>query len=227
MHYINKDTRRYILLGAILVLVCFTLRLHYAYADARYKLLQEKRANVTYTANHICKVVDYLVERDGGGWEAKKYKDVFSFLVGELDATANAYAELFDDQFNKLSERTPVFPSRTFDIEEFPELKELLLADETGNYVVWFDPMDGKTAPHDLYLYWRWVPTGKHHENRLLLIVGCTKYSVSAELADWAMIDNVALLFISMSIIIVCMMMLSVDRRVSNQSRKGGCRRVG
>jgi len=201
-----------LLLGAILFLTGFAFYFHYELGKAREALLQERFAAVKYEAEHICTIVDYLVDRDGG-WEAEKYKGVFSFLAGRMDATSNSYAELLDEQLNKLSERHPVFPSKTFDPQEYPDFLQLLMTEDFGDYVVMFDPEDGQTTPHPLYLYWRWVPTGNHHENRLLLIVGCTKYSVNASIADWSVHGIVALLFTSLVCIIASIATMTVERR--------------
>jgi len=212
MYHIRINTRRWFLLGAILFLIGVAAYFHFAMEGILNALLQERFAAVKYEAEHICSIVDYLVDRDGG-WEVEKYQGVFSFLVGKMDATSNSYAELLDEQLNKLSERHPVFPSKTFDPKEYPDFLQLLLTENSGDYMVMFDPMDGETAPHPLYLYWRWVPTGKQHENRLLLIVGCTQYSVNARIADWLIYGILALFFISTIYAIGSLMILTVEKR--------------
>jgi len=217
--YIHRDKKRYALCSAIPILMGFVGYFYMVFQHFEDSLLRVRLAAVTFEAEHFCNMVDYLVERDGG-WEAEKYKEVFVFLVGRMDATSNSYAELLDEQLNKLSERVPVFQSRTFDPREFPDFVNLLLAEDIGNHVILFDPMDGKTAPHDLYLHWRWVPTGKNYENRLLLIVGCTKYSVNTQFAAWIGYGLVALIVVTAMYVIASIMVLTVDRRRNPNDRK-------
>ncbi|MCL2743640.1 MAG: hypothetical protein FWE67_07300 [Planctomycetaceae bacterium] len=218
MQKFYPDIRRYVLLIATAVLVLLAFYFQTAKDDMYRMLLQEKFASIRYDADFACSTFDYLVQRDNK-WDVQKYQDTLIFLASKIDATSKCYGELFDEQFNSISKRSPVFPNKTFDPKEYPDLMFLMQSENTGDYTVMFDPQ--VVPAHELHLHWRWIPTDKEIENRLLLIVGCTKYSVNTKITDKFINSTVALFLISSVFVIGSIMMLSVRSRRTGDNRAG------
>ena len=190
MHYIIKDTRIYALLGMIVLLAGFILCLHINEERIRHALLQEKIAGVGNDLQYISSTIDYLVERDGG-WDVEKHQDTLAFLVQQIDATPNIYAELLGSRYQTISTRIiPADDSWQFYIRSYPDLMNRIRSEDSGNHKVVCYP---KNSPVSVYVYWCRVPTDAHIENRLTLLVGVSHYSVNIGVAGWLGYSIIAL----------------------------------
>jgi len=228
MNFIQRDTKRCILAGSILILGCFAGYFQALSEHAYDSLFQERLRSVERDVDYICGTLDHLVTTDEH-WNPAKYLSAISFVTERVDETPNVYAELLDENFVTLSTRIiPDDDKWRFDKNNHPEFLELLKSEETGHFVLMSDPFDAlfRPAPSvSVYLYWRWIPTGAHHDGRVLFVVGVTKHSVDTNLADWVSWCT-ALLFIVTAIFIVgSMMFLSVDRRRTGR-QVDQCRRI-
>ena len=218
MHSMHKNTKRYALLGAIAVLIGFAVWFQMILNHMHDSLLQERIASVSHDVDFVCDTLDYLVERDEG-WDIEKYQEVLVFLVSKMDAAADSrlYAELFDEQLNSISTRSPLFAGSPFDPREVPDLFAVLQSEESG-YFLTEHTVQGKA--HDMHIQFRWIPTGDHH-NRVLLVVGVTKYAINTEIAVWVSWSVVAIMFVTAIFIVGSMMALTVEKR--RHRCKQGC----
>jgi len=209
MHYIHRDVKRYFLLLGIVILAGFAVYFQSAKDHVFKALLHEKVIAVEHDVNYICDTLNFLVAENG--WEVEKYKDALMFLTEQLDATPNIYAELCDDQFNTLSHRIiPVDDSWAFNPRWYPDFVSAVQSADSGQYTISHPQKDA--PPLIVYLHWRWIPTGSY-ENKVLLSVGVTQYSVDTKLADWLTYGILALFFTATVFIVGSIMLLSVDRR--------------
>jgi hypothetical protein len=137
------------------------------------------------------------------------------FLASRIDSAPYSYGELLDSEFNSLSVRTEAFPGHPFRPQDYPGLLERLVAVDRGYYAVSFDP---KVVPaHEIHLYWRWVPYNGDPSGRLLLIVGCTKYTAVTE-APQTLLTILTVLFSALAISILWkilgLRLMPVDRSI-------------
>ena len=198
------------LLVAIAILIAFAFYFHSAKEHVFRSLLHERVAAIKNDVDYVCDMVDYLVVEDGG-WCVEKYRDSLAFLTERIDATPNVYAELMDGSFSAISNRViPEGDSWWFDPRQCPDLMALLQSENTGNYSV-MCPENG--MPLEVHLHWRWIPTCGQHENRVLLIVGVTQYSVNTRIEDRFIYGIIALFFTSAVFVIGSMMLLTVEYR--------------
>jgi len=216
MHFIQKNTRRYLLTGAIFILMIFAACFQMLGEHAYYSLCQERFRAVERNIAYVCGTLDYLVAEDGN-WDQGKYLSALKFIVERVDETPNVYAVLMDAHFEILSTQIILDDDKwSFDKDNHPDLLEAMLAEETGSIVVMSEPFDAKLRPAPsvpVHLCWRWIPTGRQHENKVLCLVGITKHAVDTHLADWTAWCVVALLTVTAIFIVFSIMLLTVDRR--------------
>ena len=216
MYYAQNTTKKCLLLTAILILAGFAFYFHAACDHVYYTLLKERRAAAELNVDYFCDMVDYLVERDGG-WDMERYRDTLVAFTECVDATSNVYAELMDESYMTLSERIlPEEDSWWFEPREFPDLMKQLKTENAGTCDI-VCPC-GSSESVTVYLHWRWVPTDIAHENRVLLMVGVTQYSVNASLASWVYGGVIALLFTAAVFIIGSIILLTAEPKVSRRT---------
>jgi hypothetical protein len=215
----HKKTRQYVLFGATIILGLATW---YFYAAAGYMqdaLLNERLRAVERDISYICGGVDYLVAADGGVWKYEKYQTMLEHVTTLVDATENVYAELLDANYNRLSERVVSEHnevSLNFDPRVYDDLMARIKQEESGTMTI---PHTIENGEVDVHLYWRWIPTGVQHQNRVLFIAGVTKYSVSMQMASWLTYGIIGLFAIVMVFIVGSIMLVTVEpKRVEAQN---------
>ena len=85
-------------------------------------------------------------------------------------------------------------------------LAAAIRSNERGEMVIRFDK-EG-IPPHDLYLFYRWVPTDKNYSGRLLVMTGVSKYSINTKINDWISYGAIALIIVSAIFIISTVMLI-------------------
>jgi len=202
-----NDKRKYIFAVAILILIAFCWYFYFAFNHVENLLLHEKIIDRQFDTDLMCTQIDLFVDKSND-WGIYDYTSILSFIVSYMDAISgrSSYAELFNADFDSLSERSVFFTGAPFDLKEHPELIEEIRANETGNITVLFDK-EG-IPPHELYLYYRWIPTDSMVENRLLIITGVSKYSVNTDIGVEIIFGAVALIIVSAIFIISTVILL-------------------
>lgn len=203
MNNMTYRTKKNILSLEILILMGFCGYFYWAISYFEYNLVQEHLASAKIKIDSICHTVDYFVESEEEQWELHDYKHILSRMVSEIDVTPGLYAELFDEELTTISERTASFPHEIgspekddeFKLLSYPDVLERIIAENSGETVVCFNSR--QVGPHNVYLLWQWVPTNSSHDDRLLIIVGVSKYSVSTSMSAWIICGAVVLVIIS------------------------------
>jgi hypothetical protein len=209
-----KKTRQYVLLAAIAILAGFAGYFQLAADYMQNALLNERLRSVERDMSYICGAVDFLVAADDGVWKYEKYQTMLEHITALIDATENTYAELLAADYTGLSERIISGNNEIslhFDPRKYPELMGKIGHEDSGTTVIPHKLEDGMMV--DVHVYWRWIPTGSHHQNRVLFIAGVTKYSVSLKIASWLTYGIVALFTASVIFIIGSVMLVTVEAR--------------
>ena len=210
--FVKKNIDRLTLLGAILILIAFCAYFHIVREHATHSILKQKLFDIECQIETVCSTIDTLVEKHNN-WENGIYLDALSIFTTKMDAMPNMYAKLFDEQGNRLSDRIVLTDDKwSFDLSEYPELKEQFYQSVEGTAIV-----HCKKRFIDVYFYWRWIPLGRMHENKMLMIIGVTKYSVCTELDRRLVNGGIIALIIVAAIFIVG----SLAVRTVNRHRKG------
>ena len=206
----NYKSKLCLFLSAFLVLIGFCVYFSWAIPHVAEVLLEEKRISRQFDIDLICDEIDLYVEQDKN-WETYRYRQILSHMVSKIDATPGTYAELFDDNFVTMSERTPLVDAAPFDPREYPQLNLAMKTQDRGEMKVWFDKKH--IQPYDMHVYWRWVPTNHEHSHRLLVVIGVSKYSLDSSISGWITYGAVALIVTASMFIVGCVIFITTTAR--------------
>ena len=201
----RNDKRKYLLISAIVILMMFCGYFYFAFNHINEILLKEKYSDRKFNIDLICDEIDHFVEFNNN-WEDYDYGKILSNVVSKTDATLGTYAELFDEGLNSLSQRSPLYKDAPLDPKEYPELVGSVRSSMRGETSIWFDKEGA--IPQTVHIYYRWVPTDNSSENKLLVILGVSKYSVDTSFESWIIYGAVSLIIISAVLIISAVVLL-------------------
>jgi hypothetical protein len=215
-----KSLKKYSLTAAILLLSVFCGYFNFAFSHANRVLLEEKFLDRQATVDILCDQIDYFVERDLD-WNKYDYTLDMVFAIDTLAKHRGVYAELFNERLEGLSAQMPYFGDTPFTPHVYPEIIQTVTEHERGRMVV---EIDREGVPkYDLHLYYRWIPTNKQHPNRLLVIIGVSKFSVDIGFDSWVAYGAIALILVAAAIIIANVIMLCRYGCI-HHSRGGDCK---
>ena len=198
----HKD-RRYLLMFGIFLLGSFAFYFYHAKLDMEKQLLKE---NILYAERYldcICTTVDYLSELNGD-WETGRYIPALTNFTSHFDTLSNVYAELFNENFESVSVRNihddDKWIGAPFNPTLYPAVRELLSTQSVGKAVI---PYANPYETIHIHLRWRWVPTGEKYNDKMLMIVGVSDYSVTSRISPQIIYGIIALLFCAAVYILV------------------------
>ena len=154
-------------------------------------------------------------------WDTYDYAAVASGTVAMLDDMFGTYAELFDQNIKNLSERSQTFELVDFSATNYPELVQAMRENDRGEWTVWLD--EPGAPPHNVYIYYRWVPTDASLQNRLLIALGVSKHTIDNNISAWVAYGAVALIMVSAVFIVGSVILLC--RLGTIYTRRGGADR--
>ena len=196
-----NNRRKYSLLVSLLILIAFTCYFYFALQHMHNVLLSEKFIDKKFEINLICDQADRLVKADKN-WDTYDYKTFLSDLVTHIDSQPSIYAEMFDKDFYGVSLR--IYETEPFDPWEHDSLAEAIRIKDRGEMSV---SIKGENWPQ--HFYWRWVPTDKSLQNRFLVIVGASNFSVSSSIECWVIYGIVGLIVVSAIFIVGALILLN------------------
>ena len=176
----------------LLIMIGFCAFFYDAFQQWEESLIQENFAGRRTLVDMMADNLDERVRR-GMVWE----EDILVHAVSLIDEAKGTYAELFDSRLNSLSPRSPSFHGNPFQIKNHPGVVSQIMMQDRGDAIVPF-AKDTASKPHALHLYWRWVPSDKTLENRYVVLLGVSKYSLDAEISNRLIYGTVILLVVTM-----------------------------
>jgi len=151
--------------------------------------------------------------------------EVINGVVERMQRTTNAFNHYYEKVIaagDGVIVMMPVVSPNARGVNDigYPEIVSAIMSRENGTYKLWFDK-EGAT-PHDLYIYYRWIPTDKSLDNRLLVMIGVSKYSVNTNIGAWITYGALALIIISAIFIIGAVILLCQLGYIYNNREGGG-----
>lgn len=199
--------KRYLLAVALFVLVAFCGYFYVAFKHVNHLLLQEKIIDRRFDIDIICDEIDRIIIQNND-WDTYNYKSILASLSSKIDATIGTYSELFDDQMNSLSIRKPLFGMAPFVPHNYPALMDAINNHEHGDIEIMFNETTAAAIPHKIYIYFRWTPTDKNLKNRMLVIVGVSRFSLNSNIGNDIVYGAVALIIVTAVFILVTVILL-------------------
>ena len=209
MIYIPKGKLRYLFLLPIIILISFTGYFYQAHKLVYEMLINEKYIDRQFVVDIACDEIDRIVTLNPN-FSKDNYITVLRHVAEEIDNTYGSYGELFDHELNSQSTRNHFFADSPLKIFDHSEIVNAVSNAERGKVVLWYNKPS--IPQHYLYIYFRWVPTDSENKDKLLLIVGVSKYSVNSKIGVKMIYGTVALIIIS-TIFVTAALIILLERR--------------
>ena len=210
-----RRNNKYLFLLAFLILIAFCVFFYFSSASLESSLVDEKFIDRKLDVDLMCGAIERLVAiRDD--WGKFDYEAILRDIVESLDETSRTCNQLLDMDLNIIAARTPIFPHAPFVVTEYPSLVEAMLMNEYGECTIRFDKPG--IPPHDVKVYYRWVPMDPLAENRLLVMAGVSRFTIDQDVI-WlvaygeAALIIVAAVFVLYAVIMTCRLGYIYNRR--------------
>jgi len=210
------DNRKYLFLVAFLILIGFCVYFYFSITHTEEMMLHEKLIDRESVVDVICETIDRFVEADND-WGDYNYQAVLSSVVTRLDGEMDVYAELFDANLRGVSRRIQTYEESPFELTDYPELIQEMGENEHGEVTVRYDKPG--VTPHDIHIYYRWAPTDASQQNRLLIVLGISKFTLYNKISAWVVYGAAALIVITAVFMLAAIMLLCRLGSVYTQRR--------
>ena len=198
------NLRRHKLLWLLLPLVIIYTQFFYfrgASVEIKQALLQEKHAEITHCVDMLGAAVDANIYRD---WEAhqRNIVDSVEYLDNLYQVYAGAYKET-PDGLVLITDRQ--FETSIFEPFDYPEFVAAV-TEERGSLVIGYTPEQQEYR--ELHLYFRWMPSYSDPSERYLVVAGVSEHSVTAQVSEWASVEQIASILISLVLNVVLVVLV-------------------
>ena len=108
----------------------------------------------------------------GGTWNVGQYEGLLKTLIEDLDAN-KFYIQMFDEDMNSVTIRNSLFGEHVFDPRLHEDFLEQVREHDRGTITVHTTAIPS-VAPHDVHLYFRWVPMSSIEPDKRIIVVGAS-----------------------------------------------------
>ena len=190
----NHKILRYLFLLPITIMISFSLFFYQVLEEVNLELLHEKFVEKRTNINLIGTQIDRFIEIDAD-WEQYDYQSIIAYNMQYIDELPMTFAAAYDEHFNPLSERSLSYEDAPFEPTVFPEFIRAAIDNENGELILKFKPTND--AERDMHVYYRWVPSNPSLNNRFLIVVAISKYSITTASAKWIEYGAIFLIIIT------------------------------
>ena len=197
----------------ILLMIAFIAFFIYIGNENQKNLLSEKFEEKKQEVAMMAYQMDNILKMEND-WQSRHsyYQTTLIYNMELLNRSNWTYAAVFDSKLNQLSRQ--VNYDGGFDPLSYPDFKTSIQTSEIGDKLYHFDPTVGPAR--DVYLHYRWIPTGGEYSDRFLVVVAISKYSIVTQTSTWYQLGAIALTVtttILNLIIIVALTRLADERK--------------
>jgi len=170
-------------------------------------LLQEKAHERRQHTEFIHAMMETFIEN---GINTESRGDILVAAVKYIEENFDStFAQVYDGRLNPLNDLNPgIGGGKKHDPLDYPEFVGAVTREEYGDLVYWYETP--QAGGRDVYMTFRWTPEDPNHpEERFLVAVGISKYSLTARIPAvfdaviWLMIFAVTLTMLFMFYVIV------------------------
>jgi len=209
-----RFSNRYLILVAFIILIAFCVFFYFAAGAMQESLINEKYIDRKLDVDLLCGAVDRLVAiRDD--WNEYDYTAIIQEIVESLDATSRTCNQLLDMDLNMIAARTPMFSDSPIIVTEYPSLVEAIRENESGECTIWFDKPG--IPSHEVKVYFRWVPIDPLAANRLLVMVGVSRFTIDHEVIGLVAYGEAALIIVAAVFVLCAVIMMCRIGHINNQ----------
>jgi len=175
-------TRKYLFLYLlpVIIMITFTVFFLMTTDEMQNNLIKEKFAEKKLEVAMIANHADAFIAQNND-WSTKHnyYKQSIIFDMQALDSADMTYAVVFDSTLTPLSSQ--VNYTGGFNPLAYPDFISAINNNNIGDAVYHFAPTDG--PERDIYLHYQWIPTGPQYNDRFLVVVAISRYTILTQMS--------------------------------------------
>ena len=184
--------------------------------DATRAALNEKAMERQINLDIIGSQIDRFIELDDD-WDSYDYKSIVAYSLEYLDNLDMTFAAAYDANFKELSERAPSYINAPFEPIEQAAFLDAIAENESGMIDLWYEA-EGVTG-RTMKTAWKWIPTDNSLDNRFLLVVAVSEYSIQNAAFDWVLIGTAMVTFVTGGALLL-LASLFVPKSTSTRKRR-------
>jgi len=166
-----------------LVLVGFTIYFPWANKEGEKRIMMEMWQEKQQDLGLLCDIVDRVVASQGTKWEeSEAYQDWFRDLVINsvtyIETTYySTYAQAFDSSLKPITDVHPgVGGGQKHNPLNYNEFVHAVSSQEFGTVRCWYETPEA--GQREIFMSFRWIPTDPEFNDRILVAIGISKYSL-------------------------------------------------
>jgi len=218
MTFITHGKLRYLILLPLIFLLLNAVYYQYMMKEVTNRLLQEKFNQIAADVDILGQTIDEFVNTDQD-WGVYDYTDNICKVVASIGTLPHTIADVYRENrygLARLSQRAP--DQESFDPRAYVQFNSAIAKQEQGRLILNFSANNQK--PMQMYLYFRWVPTGPQLDNRFLVVVAVSLQSITTPMALWISVGQ----WVSMAITFILeawLVLLVTNFRLTENVCKG------
>jgi hypothetical protein len=212
----HKNWRVWMALAAFAVLVSFAARLSSVIEDVELEAFMGQWIEKVRTFDMIMDEVDDYVRIDQD-WGRYNYVEHLNPTVMEMDNERGVFAALYSDELELLSRRYVVPNETPLDPLTNLDLVAAVSAFDRGNFILPF-PTNNERY-NWARVYYRWIPTGKQYDDKLLAVIAMWPGAMDAHPTDKLTSWCIGLL--ALALVEIIMVALALPSRPQGRGKAG------
>ena len=171
---------RFLLLIPLIILIAQSMYFRHVINAVQHDLLMEKYHETQVSVDVLGVMVEACPTMDCKACVIKtihavEYIDLLHQVYGAAYRIVDGEPVLLTQRFCEVSQLDPF---------DYPEFVRAINEYNYGQFKIYYQPSPGDTW-RDLYMYFRWMPFDPTSEDRILAIIGVSRYSVVSEISSW------------------------------------------
>ena len=210
---------KYLALFPILYLLASVSCFEHEIKNIHKSVLHEKLIAITDAIDMLAAAVEANPDQALCDHESTIHDSV-EYLDGLYQIYGAVYKYTADGKLTLITSRN--FETSIFEATDYPKFIEAINAQDSGNIVIGYKP--AKQDYRDLYIYFRWMPRYAPQEERFLVVVGVSKYSIVTKIPEQVSsgIRFFAYVTALLNLVMVAVIIrLSVIVRLSKKNKEG------
>ena len=216
MQFLSHRRKKYLIMLPIVFLVINAFYFMHASKEIQKTLLKEKYVEVINAVDMLATAVEASPNYD---YESN-IRDSVEFMDKLYQIYTGAY-KLIDGDIVLITDR--IYETSSFEPFDYYEFSSIVFEQEDGRLIIGYTP-ENQTY-RELYLYFRWMPVYSLPSEQYLVVAGVSQYSITAAVAQWVSIGQLASMAITFIIdtwLIILLVHLGYvyEQRGNNKWRK-------
>lgn len=210
-----KSFYKYVVLFPLIFILASCSFYSAAYTEIINERIEQKSQTITNFVDNIATSIDYLTDQ-GVNWQVEEsYSDYVRSVVETIDTRYMVFGAVYNEDLQLISKHHESEVTAHFDPMVYGEFVDKVSHEERG-----FSELTYYNEKHDKLkwkLYFRWVPTNKNVQGRVLVVTAVCGDSVKTTFSSWVSVGIIVQTVLS----VVLQIWLVIEIQKKQLDRKG------